>query len=254
MMTFVLQSTADALNESDQNSFVEHEDILLDDEQRLEYFGKFYAKQPDKFRFHPGDRILIKELVAFVERVVKEKGLHVFKQTKTAKTAAKNTTQKVIKKSIKPKRQPKISTPNSSSIEMNIDELKSNLMHRLKVCLYSYRVNHAFDLDLENDIHEDTIQVKITNGDINGTIRCIICDKQNRSKNGPKHIHYSSGSDYPCWVLANFTTHLKRQHKLEKHKLHTDLTDVIGVSSSDRNDVMSDQKPDESVVCLNSST
>lgn len=241
MMTLVLQHTANTLNESDEHSFVEREDILFDDEQRIKYFGKLYAKQPEKFRFQPGDRILIKELVTFVGRVVDEKGLHTFKQKKTMEKAAK----KNMKKNSKPKHQSKTSTPHPSSTEINIEELKSNLIHRLKVCLYSHRANHVFDLDLENDIHEDNVQVTMCNGDVNGAIRCIICDSENKPKNEPKHVHYSSGSDWPCWVLSNFTTHLRKKHGLKFHKIDTDL--------ADKNGVLPEQNLDESVVCLNSS-
>lgn len=257
LMTLVLQNESETLNKSDQNSFVDQEDILFDDEQRLEYFGKVYAKHPDKFKFQLGDLRLINELVTYVRRVVNENGLHVFKPSITTKKATKKLAQKstntAVKKSINRKRKPNTSTPHSSSIETNTEDLKLDLMQRLKVCLYAHRANHVFHLDLENDIHEDTVQITMTNGDVNGTIRCIICDKESRPKNEPKHIHYSAGSKNPCWVLSNYTTHLKRQHSLIFHKIDADSANTNVVNSPENDEILPDQKQDASVVCLNES-
>lgn len=253
MMTFVLKSTANRLNESDQHSFIDHDDILLDDEQRIDYFGKLYAQQPQNFRFQSGDRLLIKELVSYVASVVDANGNNSGLRSFKTKKSTRKTANKTTKKNLMQKHPSKNPTGHSSLIEINTEQLTTDLIKRVRSCMYSHRANYGFDIDLENDIHEDIVHIRIENGAVDGTIRCIICDKENKHKNKPKHVHYSSGSDWPCWVLSNFTKHLKNAHHLKFHKLETDLVDTNDVSHSNKNDVLPEENQDESVVCLNPS-
>lgn len=106
--------------------------------------------------------------------------------------------------------------------------------------MYSHRANHAFNLDLENDIDEDIVNVYMKNGLVCGSVRCIICDYEKRAKNKPKQVYYSSGSDYPCWVLSNFANHLKNMHNLIFHELKTNLVEL-----PDKNDDSTECKPDQ---------
>lgn len=93
LMTFVLNSTAQRLNASDISGFVEADDVLMDDEQLIDYFGKLYAKQPENFRFQPGDKMLIKELVSYVSELVDANGINSglikFKTKRLTKTKKK---------------------------------------------------------------------------------------------------------------------------------------------------------------------
>lgn len=65
----------------------EHQcEVLLDDDQLIDIFGKKYAAAPSKFKFHPGEMMLIRELVKhgkeIVDRGGENKGLHHFQERK----------------------------------------------------------------------------------------------------------------------------------------------------------------------------
>lgn len=131
--------------------------------------------------------------------------------------------------------------------------------------MYSHRANHEFNLDLENNIHEDNVEVCIKNGLIHGTVRCVICEMKKTAKNKLKQVHHSSNSNFPCWVVSNYAKHLKTVHHLRFHELETNL-DELPEKSDDpteckpdelfdrsRTSVSSNYKSDHSVVCLNDS-
>lgn len=248
LMTFVLKKKAKELNESDTSGFVDDDDILMD---LVDYYGKLYATQPENFCFQPGDKMLIKELVAHVEGIVNAKGtnsgLSKFKSKKLTRV------EKKAKKNQKSKGEIKNTIQNSSLDIVNLDELKSDLIQRVISSLKSHKVDFKFDLDLENDIHENIVDIHVTNGNISGSVRCIICDSENKSKqNKPKKFHYSSGSEWPCWVLSNFTTHLEKTHNLIFHEPEINSPEPEADSAPHMNDPPDDQL-DESVVCLDGS-
>lgn len=236
VMTFLLKSTAEKMNESDKSGFVEPDDILVDDQQLFDHFGKLYAQQPANFRFLPGDRMLIKELVSHVAGIVDANGIN--------SGLSKFRTKKTMKTNHTAKHSAQNTTRNSSLNNIDPEKLKSELIQRITSCMYSHGANHEFDIDLENEIHEDVVNVHIMKGFVRGTVRCIICDKENRSKNKPKRVHYSSGSNWPCWVLSNFAKHLKTAHHLKFHEIETKLDEKNGVPRSGI---------DESVVVLDGS-
>lgn len=243
MMTFLLKSTADAMNESDKSGFVEEGDVLLDDAKLIDYFGKLYAPQPKNFRFQSGDRMLIKELVSHVAGVVNAKGnnsgLSKFKTKKKNKNITRHT----------------------PLVDVNSKELESDLKKRVIRCMYAHQANYVFDIDLENNIREDIVNVHIKNGIVRGTIHCIICDKENK-------VHYSSGSNWPCWVMSNFTKHLQKVHHLKIQEVDKNLAEDVNdehkspeqkspehksPEHKSPDHKSPEQKPDDSVVCLNTS-
>lgn len=241
LMTFVLNSTAQRLNESDMSGFVEADDVLMDDEQLIEYFGKLYAKQPENFRFQPGDKMLIRELVGHVSSVVDANGIN------SGLANFKNKRQTKTKKNQKAKRPTKQSTKTTERSLNKIDtkSLKSDLIRRVVSCLYSHQANHLLDLDI--DLERDIIvNVYIKNGIISGSVRCIICDSEKQAKNEPKLVHYSTGSNWPCWVLSNFANHLKKTHNLNYYQLEKKLTEL-----PDKNENSTDCKTNELIDSFN---
>lgn len=208
MLNYLAKSNANTINESDKNdSKVDDENVLVDDEQLVNHFGKLYATHPVKFRFESGDRIFIKELVELVKSAVDEKGINTglrkFKSDQKKKTILKtNHTAK--------------SKPSLSLSNVNIESLKSELHTRVISCMKSHRADQLFDIDLEREITEDTVDIGFDNGVMVGIVHCVICRKiKKKGKNKPKRVHYSSGSDWPCWSIANFATHLKKLHKMQ---------------------------------------
>lgn len=59
-------------------------DVLVDDEQLIDYFGPIFAQNTCSFVFQPGDILLIKDLVDHVKRIADDggtnEGLHHFAQ------------------------------------------------------------------------------------------------------------------------------------------------------------------------------
>lgn len=243
-------SSITALNESERSGFVKEDEVLVDNQQLIDYFGKLYASQPQNFRFQSGDRILIKALVERVKDIVDKNGINAglkkFKNKKNIKTKSKSKKQE-------------------STTQSTLD-LKIELTERVKKCMFSYGADKEFNIHLENDINIDIVTVCVENGLVNGTVRCIICDKQKKRKNLLKKVHYSSGSKWPGWVLSNFAKHLKC-HGLEFHELENKSDELIenddsakeGSNCNGQDAIRSDLEQinnqkvdlDNSVVCLN---
>lgn len=248
VFTYLAKSKADAMNESDKSGFVEHDDVLVDDENLLDHFGQLYASQPEMFRFQPGDRILIKALVEKVKNIVDGKGINTgLREFIKAKKRMK------IKKTNKKlsKRQTMHTTPAKLD-ELNIESLKSDLVQKVKNCMYSHKADSMFDVDLENDIHGDSVEVYIKSGLVHGKVRCIICDEKKKRKNVSKRVHYSSGSNWLGWILSIFSTHLKKTHGLIFHERKTELVENARELDEleEKNDVADSEN---SVVCLDAS-
>lgn len=256
MLAFLSKKMADTINESIEDDYVKNDDVLIDEQTMIDHFGILYANRPEKFRFEDGDKCLINELVSYVANVVDKDGPNAgLSQFKPKKTNKVNHTTKQSEQ--KNKRRLSID-------KVNLGELKSELIQRVMNCMQSYKANNVFGLDLENEIHDGIVRLHIQNG----TVQCVICDKDNTSENVPKRVHYSSSSDWPCWVLSNFTKHLKNSHHLKFHKpdakpnknkkknkvkcskikLEPKSNECSKVN--EKNDV---SKVDESIVCLNDS-
>lgn len=197
MMDYLVRQTSEKLNESTKCVITDDDDVLVDKCQMIEHFGKLYASHPSNFRFQLGDRILIHQLVKHVKKIVdgdeENKGLKVFKR----------------KQNKKPYQLAKQSAAQPFTNNISCDKLKSDLIRR--VCLQLHKAN----VDLGNAVHGDFVEVQIKNGaNPIGYVRCIICAMQKKNKNKPKLVHYSANSKWPCWVLSNFSKHLKNEHKL----------------------------------------
>lgn len=73
------------MSESLDNCDPNHKcEVLLDADQMIGIFGEKYAAAPSKFKFHPGEIMLIRELVKHVKEIVdrggENNGLHYFQE------------------------------------------------------------------------------------------------------------------------------------------------------------------------------
>lgn len=68
MQDYLIRKTAEKINETDKDIETHYEDVLLSDDLLVEHFGEIYALQPMEFRFQPGDRLLIEQLVIHVKK------------------------------------------------------------------------------------------------------------------------------------------------------------------------------------------
>lgn len=202
MYEHLTKNTIDALNESGQDISMDDENVLISKDRLIEHFGELYATQPKNFRFSVGERILITELVAHVKDIVDnhgKKGLKIYKCHKRSKE--------------------KKSSEKSSISEQDHNKLKSQLLKRVISCMHSHEADQFFDVDLDDIVDENSVDVRIKKGvGVFGAVRCLICDTEGKKNNKPKRVHFSTNSDWPCWVLENFKKHLRNAHKLQYNK------------------------------------
>lgn len=195
-------------------------DVLLDDDEMIDIFGKKYAATPSKFKFQPGEIMLIKELVKHVKGIVdrggENKGLHHFQERKKRGRPNNYIHQRK-----------KVANENSVSFE---SEKKSNALattenemklhySELKSKLFSMCLQHlqAFQLDEQLVIQFDERMVDLNwkNGAIYGVITCILCENDDSMKKKKKNGHSVRYYESPkYWIISNFKKHLEKIHNL----------------------------------------
>lgn len=180
----------------------------------LDMYGDTYNSAPEKFCFRDGDRMLIKELVVHVKKMVDANGintgLHQFKmKVKKARhrrlpNAPTNETQRIAGKL-------KIENENSSSCD-NRPEMAADLLRKVQLCL----INHGADklADIAN-LDDEMVNVTMENSRMYGTVTCLVCrDESKKTKKKLIHrVSYCPIKNY--WVMSNFAKHLVEYHQLK---------------------------------------
>lgn len=212
MYNYLIRTTAESINANDE-SYLTDDDVLITKEQLIDHFGKIYASDPSNFRFQSGEIVLIKELVKHVKGKVgseQKKGLKQFKPSQQKKSK---------------------SQPNSCTklAEPTVEKLTSELMQRVIDCVSQYGAENFCVVD-------ETVDVQIKKGvGISGLIRCEICMAEKKKKSKPKRVYYNDSSEWPCWILSNFTKHLKTVHKLKPCTSNSRKTKLSVVKFPDQN-------------------
>lgn len=182
----------------------------------IDIFGHTYNTAPEKFCFRDGDRMLIKELVEHVKKIVDENGinsgLHQFKmkvkkpRQYRSKKPLKNITQSIDNES-------DIENDNIANTD-NLVEMKTNLLHKVEECLVNYRANKLADI---GNLDDENVHVTVANGQTYGNITCVICRNNKKSKKKKTNrVFYSSAKN--CWVMSNFVKHLTTYHRLSANR------------------------------------
>lgn len=202
MYNYLIRNTAEAINEHDESILTDDDDVLITKEQLIDHFGKIYATDPMSFRFQSGEIVLIREMVNHVKAKLgtqQKNGLKLFKTNR-------------------PKKEKKFSAKSSMS-EMNAEKLKFELTQRVIESMKIYGAETFFEDDMDCGVGDNTVEVRVQKGvGVYGNVRCEICETQNNKKKKPKRVYYDDNSQWPCWVMSNFTRHLKNVHKLEAQK------------------------------------
>lgn len=186
-------------------------DILLDDDQMIEIYGRTFAKSPENFQFMLGDKLLIQTLVAHVKRLVDTEGLVLFDQPKKEKEAIEQSIFDAIAKHDH-KYNNNSKTCGDKSEENHIALLEFGLYEKIGNCLVSY------DIDLTNWNREF---VTVDESGTYGSVHCILCQHSGEKKQKPHRVYYShSGKRSSYWVLSNFTKHLEKKHSLSANRSH----------------------------------
>lgn len=169
-----LQSAIDKLEQSVEGEF-ESVSFCLQD-QIIEIFGEIHASNPSKFKFERGDKIRIRNIVAYVKDVVdgdgKLKGLCHFEMKRKIKP----------KNSLMPLQQKrKLNIRADEKPIKSIEELKSDLHRRVMDVLKLNNIN-------TNDLNGDMVEVE-PNG-VYGSVHCIAC-KRNSKKNCSQSVCFT---------------------------------------------------------------
>lgn len=193
-----LKSLTDRLEETVEGDF-ESISFCLQHDQLIGIFGKIHASNPSEFKFERGDKVRIRNLVAYVKDVVdgdgKLKGLGHFEMKRKTKST------KVLMP-LQAKR--KINIQVNGRTQKSIDELKSELHRRIIGVLKSHKID-------TNGL--DSGMVEVEPNCVFGLVYCIACKRNSKKKLHPKRVLYKSTGTSGYWVVSNFGAHLDRMHK-----------------------------------------
>lgn len=189
-------------------------DILMYEDQLIEYFGETYASDPASFRFEIGDKKLIILLRDHIIQKQSEKGekyLRRFRKPSRKHTKKKSSNTNDLQFEFADENYPP-DHKNYRSIDENHEQLKSRLFNGVKLIMQSFVIAES----ISETFNLNDVSVGITNGKISGEINCVVCvnDTEKKRKIKPKKVFYESGGCSQFWVLANFKKHLKDVHKL----------------------------------------
>lgn len=205
-------------------------DILLHEDQLVEYFGETYASSPTNFRFEIGDRKLIKILRDHAKCQF-EKGKNGMSRYRKKCSRTKRTKFEEIDR---------IKKSDSNLNEFLLKEGKGNnycedlsqqLVQRLKQYLESFGIEKV----IVRNVNSSNVCVKMVNGKVHAEVFCIICQENQTTKRElkGKKVFYmereNGGSKF--WVLSNYGQHLKN-----KHKLHSSKSSRHPLTDTDTND------------------
>lgn len=217
-------------------------DCEYDEQHLIDIFGEKYAKNPSEFQFRRGDIVLIKALVAEVNKLIDEKGFQTFqykakKKNRRGKRFRSHFNANVLSKKMKQKVENPIDTELN---ETPSQRLKKELFEKIEECLVEYSMHRIVEYDY---LAENTVTVHMENGNIYGSVICIAC-QETKKKCQPKRVYYhekNESKESSYWVISNFQSHLK-SHGLES--LKSRLTETNKKAKPEKINVEQNDDPD----------
>lgn len=212
------------------------EEILLDEEQLINYFGETYASDPSNFRFEIGDRKLIRIIRDHLVKQLNENG------AKYMRRFRKKPDRKNPKKFKLDERTCKLKIEHEQGVndDENFDDDADVYCQKLSAGLFKRVINYMESFDIDKSIIEsikpNIVSVKIVNGLVIAEVFCAVCqiDETKKRKSKAKRVFYKDGEGSNYWVLSNFGQHLKSVHKLkcesldDKKKMNTNVNSMNG--------------------------
>lgn len=208
METFVREDLFDLLsNECD-----------IDDETPLKNFYGLYHANKDKFRFVPGEKVLLKRIAEYVEKInTDEKKIEQFKPPNKYKISRKDTCRLFGatfygKRCYEKKNRDKFDNIVLDS-EQQLDDhtppeklpLRSKLF-RITKEKYEFKYPHLVGKEF---LMENMVEV-IKNGNrIIGTVQCIFCAAEKKSKSITIQYNDKNDGSY-FWNFSNLYKHFKK--------------------------------------------
>lgn len=214
---FVREKGLDFAQKKLQKKIECHEEILLHDEQLIDYFGETYASNPSNFRFEIGDRKLIRIFRDHLIEQQNEKG------AKYMRRFRKKPDRKNPKRFKLDERTCTLKTENEQSVNdgENFDDADDVYCQKLSAGLFERVRNYMETFDIDKSIIEkinpNIVSVKIAEGLVIAGVFCAVCqnDETKKRKSKAKRVFYKDGEGSNYWVLSNFGQHLKSVHKLK---------------------------------------
>lgn len=199
---------------------------VLNDVDRKIFFGLYHAK-PEKFRFLPGEKVMLKKIADHMNLVNsdEEKTNQSFQLKAPAKyKISRKDTCKVFgalffgKKNYNPKqRVQQMNTEAKQKLANHEPVGKSSLSSMVPEVITKARIKfEKKDPSLvgQNYLTEDMVRIVDELGRITARLQCVFCLKNNPTK-PPITIQYDSSSNTPdsfYWNFSNLVKHFKRIH------------------------------------------
>lgn len=220
--------------------------LLKNDEEydRCMFFGKRYATDPESFVFSLGEKIQLKEIAIFANKIFNKPGPRFFsansgKMKNILDTINFRDTGRLF---IDKRNNQHNSVQETNKREEIVDEekLKSKLLADTQLTLKSLKVSQEHI----NKLTEKNITVEIDNGNITGKIECVLCDEPRTKRQKKEHTvstKFEKGTYY--WILSNYSKHFKNMHGANKTGSATCKNNVT-MSKSIQNVSSNEVKPD----------
>lgn len=177
------------------------DEFLMDEKQMIDNFGPLYAMNPEKFRYQVGDRKFIHLIRDHIRSKIKKNG------RKRALCHFECIDE-----------QPKIKNRKDNEgegVNNNINSTTCSLKTKLTEHILRKMKMLAVPQSILNFFNESFVNVKVCeNGDISGTVICVVCLTQSEHPENikPKNVFCREKSGSKSWIISNFVTHLKRVH------------------------------------------
>lgn len=209
---FIRTELLEILTTDANNSFGGDCDAIIDHEILVQHFGSRFASDTSNFKFERGDRIFINELVLHVKTVAEGAGINQFRmKRKKLRQHTKMAPKKVALECAATngeninKLEASLEAEHATNNENQLT-VKTQLIEKVKGCLESFKIE-------ADDFEEEMVHVCFDDGKTNGSIQCVVCEK-NGVKSKPYRVYYCESPDSNFWVLSNFKKHLEKTHHL----------------------------------------
>lgn len=226
------------------------------------FFGKTYSSSPESFKFSLGEKYQLKEIAAFVTKIIGSEGIAYFGDMKKKKYGIQGL--------------PTIDTHfGRLFVDDEAEEIICESINELKTKLLTdiIAIFEALNVDKTkiNEFSADMIDVQEKYGSVNAIIKCILCETDNHNKTKKakteQKVSTKRNGDKLYWITSNFKKHLKTSHnksielntksirKCKKPPKKTKIKEISKhdqeTSANNERDIVIDGKSDLEVIIEN---
>lgn len=179
------------------------DEVSIDETELVNYFGPLFAQNPREFSFNRGERKLIKELVAYVDKTVRDKGLQYFKMPEKV-TKLFNRFKNANGRELVPLR-----------VENKNAALKRSFFEEMVTCLNLFK---TIDRGTIENLNKDLAVIKVENDNIIADFNCVLCEKKNIAES-IRANYFQEG-----WMFSNFKRHLIDVHHVLNYRARISIS------------------------------